>query len=90
MRYQCSSFLFLKNILELTEVSDYLHFIDISIYILPSCEYIATHLMLIFYHPQTKLREGYVFTGVCDSVQGEACMAMGEGACMDMGGGHVW
>ena len=23
-----------------------------------------------FYRPQTKLREGYVFTGVCDSVNG--------------------
>ena len=22
-----------------------------------------------FYHPQTKLREGYAFTAVCDSVQ---------------------
>ena len=28
-----------------------------------------------FYHPQTKLREGYVFTPVCDSIHGGAGVA---------------
>ena len=43
--------------------------------------------------PQTKLREGYVFTGVCDSVQGGvhggACMegCAWRGACIAVG--HV-
>ena len=31
--------------------------------------------------PATKLGQGYVFTGVCDSVHGGACM---------VAGGHVW
>ena len=48
-----------------------------------------------------KLRQGYVFTGVCDSVhlggghvrQGGACMAMGaymvkRGVCVTKGGMH--
>ena len=40
-----------------------------------------------YYRQQTKLREGNVFTPVCDSVHGgEACMVTGmhggEGACM--------
>ena len=36
-----------------------------------------------YYRPLTKLREGYIFTGVCDSVHsgGHACM---------VAGGHVW
>ena len=33
------------------------------------------------YRPQTKLREGYVFTGVCDSVNRGACMVPR---------GHAW
>ena len=53
--------------------------------------------------PATKLRQGYVFTGVCDSYHGagerewwEACMAGGhawQGACVaggGHGGGHTW
>ena len=32
--------------------------------------------------PATKLGQGYIFTGVCDSVH--------RGACMVAGGGHVW
>ena len=32
-----------------------------------------------FYHPQTKLLEGHVFTPVCHSVQGGACSAIHPG-----------
>ena len=54
-----------------------------------------------FYRPQTKLREGYVFTGVCDFVHRGACMVVGGvhgcggacvvvGVCMVAGGMHDW
>ena len=58
----------------------------------------------LFYYPQTKLREGNVFTPVCDSVHkvgvcGERGM-YSEGVCIAKGGmrgeggvhgmGHVW
>ena len=51
--------------------------------------------------PATKLGQGYIFTGICDSVQGGACV-VAWGACMVAGGmcgcrgacmvagGHVW
>ena len=39
---------------------------------------IEVHKDRTCYRPQTKLREGYVFTGVCDSVNGGACMVAGE------------
>ena len=45
------------------------------------------------YRPLTKLREGYVFTGVCDSVHrgGRAWLlgVCGWGVCM-AAGGHAW
>ena len=46
------------------------------------------------FRAQTKLREGDIFTPVCDSVHREACVA--RGACMAKGGGmhcregHAW
>ena len=44
-----------------------------------------------FYRPQTKLREGYGFKGVCDSVRGggHAWLLGGDGVhgCL---GGHAW
>ena len=53
-----------------------------------------------FYRPQTKLREGYVFTGVCDfvhrgGVHGCGGCAWLHGACVVVGGawllgGHAW
>ena len=54
-----------------------------------------------FYRPQTELREGYVFTGVCDFVHRGACMVVGGvhgcggacvvvGVCMVAGGMHGW
>ena len=46
-------------------------------------------LFVHFYRPLTKLREGYVFTGVCDSVHRGACMRGCRGACM-VAGGCVW
>ena len=39
-----------------------------------------------FYRPQTKLREGNVFTGVCDSVHG-GCLVPGG---VWSGGGGIW
>ena len=40
-----------------------------------------------FYRPLTKLREGYVFTGVCDSVGGGMhAWLLGGGACVVAGG----
>ena len=48
--------------------------------------------------PATKLGQGYIFTGVCDSVHGGACVVAGrgkgamrgcQGACM-VARGHVW
>ena len=42
------------------------------------------------YRTQTKLREGYVFTGVCDSVhRGSMGGCGGRGACMVVGGACV-
>ena len=41
-----------------------------------------------FYRPQTKLREGDVFTPVCDSAyRGEGMHGKGGGTCMAKGGG---
>ena len=55
------------------------------------CVIIDRDQSIIFYRPQTKLREGNVFTLVCDSVHRGMCMAGGH---MCQGGihgkGHVW
>ena len=41
-----------------------------------------------FLPPATKLGQGYIFTGVCDSVHGGACMAGGMHGWE--GGRHAW
>ena len=43
------------------------------------CVAIVTYywIDLHFYRPQMKLREGNVFTGVCDSVHGGGCLLLG-------------
>ena len=38
---------------------------------------IGVMFKLIYYHPQTKLGQGYIFTGICDSVHRE-----GGGVCL--------
>ena len=53
---------------------------------------------VFYYRPQTKLREGNVFTCVCDSVHGGRCLVPGGlllegGACSWVGvcsGGGAW
>ena len=40
--------------------------------------------------PATKLGQGYIFTGVCDSVHRGEGMHGCRGACVVAGGGHVW
>ena len=42
--------------------------------------------MVDFYHPQTKLREGNVFTPVCDSVHGGGGRGVGGGLPLVWGG----
>ena len=39
-----------------------------------------------YYRPQTKLREGNVFTGVCDSVRGGVCLPVPRGVSAPGGG----
>ena len=50
----------------------------------------VTPCLDVFLPPATKLRQGYVFTGICDSVHRGAYVAMGHawGACMVGGGIH--
>ena len=43
---------------------------------------------LDYYRPQTKLREGYVFTGVCDSVHGGGVRGCRGGGRAWLGGAH--
>ena len=55
-------------------------------------------IVVVLLPPATKLGQGYIFTGVCDSVhRGAACMAGGHACCevcMAGGGmhgrGHAW
>ena len=44
----------------------------------------------LFYRPLTKLREGYVFTGMCDSVHGGLCASGGGHACFRGGMRASW
>ena len=40
---------------------------------------------LNFLPPATKLGQGYIFTGVCDSVNGGGCLLRGRGVCSQGG-----
>ena len=59
---------------------------------LPFCSYCCgrwkSSMLVRLLPPATKLGQGFVFTGVCDSVNRGACM-VARRACM-VAGGHAW
>ena len=57
----------------------YPHSVDILICLICECEcpttlFVVCNRVQLFLPPATKLGQGYIFTGVCDSVHGGACM----------------